>query len=181
MTEGSGTFGDAGAYSFYATKAVPAGEGGLVVTNDEEIGRALADYVKYDRFNQSMNIGVNIRVSEVQALLVYSVAKEVGAIIDDKRKIAATYVEACQELGIPYIDQETNHNRGNYYKFIVLAEDGDVKDSLPHLKTMTSKVYDYCLGKTHIITTNHACLPIWYGQPPEVASGVVRELELSRA
>lgn len=177
----SGAFGDAGAYSFYATKAVPAGEGGIVVTNDEEIGTALADYVKYDRFNQRMNIGVNIRPSEVQALLLYSVTKEVEAIIDDKRKIAAVYVEACQELGISYIDQEAQHTRGNYYKFIVLAESGNVRDALPDLKTVTSKVYDYCLGRSRIITTNHACLPIWYDQTPEVAKRVVVELESSRA
>ena len=177
----SGAFGDAGAYSFYATKAVPAGEGGIVVTNDEEIGRALADYVKYDRFNQLMNIGVNIRMSEVQALLVYSVAKEVGEIIDNKSKIAARYVEACQKLSITYIDQETQDTRGNYYKFIVLSANGSIEDALPELKTMTSKVYDYCLGRSHTITTNHACLPIWYDQPPEVAKGVVEELELSRA
>ena len=67
------------------------------------------------------------------------------------------------------------------YKFIVLAENGSIADVLPELKTMTSKVYDYCLGKSHIITTNHACLPIWYDQPPEVAEGVVAELTMSRA
>ena len=177
----SGAFGDAGAYSFYATKAVPAGEGGIVVTNDEEIGTALANYVKYDRFNQLMNIGVNIRLSEVQALLLYSVAKEVEAIIENKREIAGEYMRACQELGITYIDQEAQHTRGNYYKFIVLAESGNVGDALPSLKTVTSKVYDYCLGNSQIITTNHACLPIWYDQPPEVAGQVVKELELSRA
>ena len=160
---------------------MPAGEGGIVVTNDEEIGRALGDYVKYDRFNQLMNIGVNIRLSEVQALLVYSVAKEVGEIIDNKSKIAARYVEACQKLSITYIDQETQDTRGNYYKFIVLSANGSIEDALPELKTMTSKVYDYCLGRSHTITTNHACLPIWYDQPPEVAKGVVEELELSRA
>jgi dTDP-4-amino-4,6-dideoxygalactose transaminase len=177
----SGAFGDAGAYSFYATKAVPAGEGGIVVTNDQEIGNALADYVKYDRFNQLMNIGVNIRLSEVQALLLYSVATEVDEIINNKRKIAARYIEACQTLGITYVDQEAEHTQGNYYKFIVLAENGNVHDTLPELKTTTSKVYDYCLGKSHIITTNHACLPIWYDQPPEVAQQVVDELEMSFA
>jgi len=177
----SGAFGDAGVYSFYATKAVPVGEGGIVVTNDEEIGNALIEYVKYDRFNQVMNIGVNIRISEVQALLLYSVAKEVGAIIDNKRKIAAKYIEACLELGIRYLDQERQHAQGNYYKFIVIAENGNVQDMLPELKTMTSKVYDYCLGKSHIITTNHACLPIWYDQSVEVAKRVVNELEMSLA
>lgn len=177
----SGVFGDAGAYSFYATKAVPAGEGGIVVTNDEEIGNALADYVKYDRFNQLMNIGVNIRPSEVQALLLYSVATEVESIINNKRNIAAKYINVCQDLGVTYIDQETQNTQGNYYKFIVLAENGNIEDSLPELKTVTSKVYDYCLGKSHTITTNHACLPIWYDQPDDVAEQVVNELEMSLA
>jgi dTDP-4-amino-4,6-dideoxygalactose transaminase len=46
----SGLFGDAGVYSFYATKAIPAGEGGIVVTNDNEIGDMVASYSIYDRF-----------------------------------------------------------------------------------------------------------------------------------
>ena len=35
----SGTFGNAGVYSYYSTKAIFAGEGGIVVT-DDKIGRA---------------------------------------------------------------------------------------------------------------------------------------------
>ena len=177
----SGTFGDAGAYSFYATKAVPAGEGGIVITDDEEIGNALVNYVKYDRFDQLMNIGVNIRLSEVQALLLYSVAAEVEEIINNKKNIAAKYINVCRNLDITYMDQETQNAQGNYYKFIVLAENGNIQDTLPELKTVTSKVYDYCLGKSQVITTNHACLPIWYDQPPEVAEQVVNELEMSLA
>jgi len=172
----SGTFGDAGVYSFYATKAIPAGEGGLAITNNKRVGELLNDYVKYDRFNQAMNIGVNIRPSEVQALLIYSVAKEVDHIIKNKTDIAAKYINACEELSIPFIRQNSVNNIGNYYKFIVLSKQGDIPVDLPNLKTTTSKVYDYCLGNTKIITTNHACLPIWYGQSPDVTEKVVREL-----
>ena len=68
---------------------------------------------------------------------------------------------------------------GNYYKFIVFSERGDVSVDLPNLKTTTSKVYDYCLGNTKVITTNHACLPIWYGQSPDVTEKVIKELKES--
>ena len=37
----SGLFGNAGVYSFYATKAIPAGEGGMVVTNDDDLGKII--------------------------------------------------------------------------------------------------------------------------------------------
>lgn len=175
----SGTFGDAGVYSFYATKAIPAGEGGIVVTNNKSIGAILDDYVKYDRFNQRMNIGINIRPSEVQALLIYSVAKEVDHIIKNKTDIASRYIDVCEELSIPFIRQDSADNLGNYYKFIVLSEQGDISADLPSLETTTSKVYDYCLGNTRVITTNHACLPIWYGQSLDITEKVIEELRKS--
>lgn len=175
----SGTFGDAGVYSFYATKAIPAGEGGVVVTNNKPLGITLNKYVMYDRFDQKMNIGVNIRPSEVQSLLIYSVAKEVDQIIKNKNDIASKYIKACQELSIPFIRQDSADNIGNYYKFIVLSEQGDISVDLPNLQTTTSKVYDYCLGNTRVITTNHACLPIWYDQSQDVAEKVIKELKAS--
>jgi dTDP-4-amino-4,6-dideoxygalactose transaminase len=175
----SGTFGDAGVYSFYATKAIPTGEGGVAITNDEEMGAALVNYVKYDRFDQKMNIGVNVRQSEMHALMTYAVMKEVDDIIQDKAKIASRYMEVCQKHGIRYISQDDQGTLGNYYKFIVLAKNEHIDETLPSLETVTSKVYDYCLGNTHAITTNHACLPIWYAQPDEMTDKVVAELKKS--
>lgn len=172
----SGTFGDAGVYSFYATKATPAGEGGIVITNNKDVGTILDNYVKYDRFNRVMNIGVNIRPSEIQALLIYSVVKEVDHIMKNKSDIASKYIDACEELSIPFLLQNSADNVSNYYKFIILSKRGDISADVPNLQTTTSKVYDYCLGNTRVITTNHACLPIWYGQSPDVTEKVVKEL-----
>jgi perosamine synthetase len=176
----SGSFGDAGVYSFYATKAIPAGEGGVVVTNDEEIGSDLVNYVKYDRFTQKLNLGVNIRQSEIQALLVYSVVKDYEAIIEDKTRTASFYIETCNELDIPFIVQNDESQKGNYYKFIVLSRSGDITIDLPNLQTTTSKVYDYCLGESKIIATCHACLPIWYKQDEDVVYKVINELRASK-
>ena len=39
----SGTFGNAGVYSYYSTKAIFAGEGGIVVTNDNNIGKLMKE------------------------------------------------------------------------------------------------------------------------------------------
>ena len=93
-------FGDAGVYSFYATKAVPAGEGGIVITNDAELGPKVSDFVIYDRFKQKLKVGNNIRISEVQALLILSVVKEYRSIIKNKNQIAKKYINSCNDLGI---------------------------------------------------------------------------------
>jgi perosamine synthetase len=176
----SGLFGDGGVYSFYATKAIPAGEGGVVVTNDEAVGNMLKDYVIYDRFNQKLDIGVNIRPSEVQALLIYSVVKQVEEIISNKSVIADSYAKTCSELSIPFLSQDDDRHRGNYYKFIVLAEKDAIETELPSLKTTTSKVYDYCLGESKSIVNCHACLPIWYGLDANIVSKVIKELKESK-
>jgi len=172
----SGTFGDAGVFSFYATKAIPAGEGGLVVTNNHRIGEFMKRYVIYDRFKQEMNVGNNIRPSELQSLLTYSVLLCTSEILENKRQIAMQYINSCEELNIPYIKQEAENYSGNYYKFIIYHESKPIKEFLPSLKTTTSRVYDYALGSSLKIINNHACLPIWYNQEKDITLKVIAEL-----
>ena len=173
----SGLFGHSGVYSLYATKAIPAGEGGIVVTNNEEIGEMVQKFSMYDRFDQKLNIGNNIRISEFQALITYSALLHWSTIISNKKEIANKYIKACEELDINFINQNNNGHSGNYYKFIILAKNGNIQDEYPLLKTKTSPVYDYALGNTNKITSCHTCLPIWYGQEDEITNKVVKELE----
>lgn len=175
----SGTFGDAGVFSFYATKSVPAGEGGIVITKHDGIGEYIKRFVIYDRFKQEMRIGNNNRPSEIQALLIYAVVKCTDEIIKNKSVIAKRYIKVCKELSIPYIKQVTKTTNGNYYKFIVYNENKPINEYLPTLKTKTSAVYDYSLGKSRLITTHHACLPIWYGQEFNITESVIQELYAS--
>ena len=173
----SGLFGDAGVYSFYATKAIPSGEGGVVVTKDQEIGETVLKFSIYDRFDQKLEIGNNIRISEVQALLSYSVVKEWKQIINNKIQIANQYIKRCNELNIDYINQNTNGHKGNYYKFIIYNNEELIKNALPNLNTKTSSVYDYCLCECKDnITVKHACLPIWYGQEQSHTDKTLNEL-----
>ena len=175
----AGTFGNAGVYSYYSTKAIFAGEGGIVVTNDKSIGNFLKDFIAYDRFKQKMEIGCNIRLPELQALMIFSVIKEYKEIIKNKSKIAAKYVEACKMFKVKYIDQNINFNLGNYYKFTIISPDKTISELLPKLKTTTSKVYDYSLGKSKEIPLKHLCLPIWYMLEDKVSDKVVQEIKES--
>lgn len=172
----TGLFGNAGVYSFYATKAIPVGEGGIVVTDDEEISTMINKFSIYDRFDQKLEPGNNIRMSETHALLAYSVIKEWKEIINNKSKIAEKYIIACNKKGIDYISQNENGHRGNYYKFILYSKEMSISKALPHLKTTTSSVYDYSIGVENPLADHHACLPIWYGQESEVVDKVIDEL-----
>ena len=176
----SGTFGNAGVYSFYSTKAVFAGEGGIVVTNDNSLGQLLQDFIAYDRFKQKMSIGCNIRLSEIQALMIYAVVKEYKEIIKNKSEIAKKYLEICDKLNIDYISQENNLAKGNYYKFTITSSSQNISQLLPKLTTTTSKVYDYALGNSKQIPMQHLCLPIWFDLEESISDKVVSEIKASK-
>ena len=69
---------------------------------------------------------------------------------------------------------------GNYYKFVIISPDKDISDFLPNVKTTTSKVYDYVLGKSNQIPKKHLCLPIWFGLEENVSDKVIKELKNSQ-
>ena len=85
----AGTFGDLGVFSFTQGKHLTAGEGGMIVTNDDELAmrckliRNHADAVihdmspmnkiKFNSCNLSNNmLGFNMRMTEIQAALLYN-------------------------------------------------------------------------------------------------------------
>ena len=109
----TGTFGDAGVYSLYATKTIPVGEGGIIVTQDKELHQMVEKFVMYDRFEQKLDVGVNLRMSEINALLTYSVIQETEAIIQNKYQIANKYIKACEEYNWNYIDPASGNQRSN--------------------------------------------------------------------
>ena len=174
----SGMFGDAGVYSFYATKSIPAGEGGILVSNDEKLISLAQRYVKYDRFEQKMSIGVNFRISEIQALLIFSVIKNYKKIINDKRKTYKIYEKFCKKNKIKFIDQYKRGN-GNHYKFTIINKKQKITDYLKKLKTKTSEIYDYSLNGDMYIPDHHVCLPIWYKQKKNIINRAIDEIKKS--
>ena len=69
----TGTFGDAGCFSFYPSKNIGAfGDGGAIVTDDEEIAkemRILRNYGSEKRYYNKV-VGTNSRLDEIQAAML---------------------------------------------------------------------------------------------------------------
>ena len=173
----TGLFGDAGVYSLYATKTIPVGEGGIVVTNDKDLAEMANKFVIYDRFEQKLDLGINLRMSEVNALLTYSVIKETENIIKDKYEIANSYEKLCIKYGWDYLNPKSNKQRSNLYKFILKTNKKNPEVEFSPIKTRTSPVYDYSLGRDRTsIVSRHICLPIWYKLDQPIIETVLSEL-----
>jgi dTDP-4-amino-4,6-dideoxygalactose transaminase len=172
----TGLYGIAGVYSLYATKAIAAGEGGIAVTNDGDLGDKLSRFNIYDRFDQQQDVGVNFRISELQALFSLCMSELCNEIIANKAAIADKYILACREAGLSFVDPYHNGQRGNHYKFTLIAEK-DVEQEFGAIKNKTSPVYSYALGADPMsITTRHICLPIWYALEDEVVNQTIEQM-----
>ncbi len=173
----TGLFGVAGVYSLYATKAIAAGEGGIVVTDDVELGQLLAKFQIYDRFDQKEEIGVNFRISELQALFSFAICELSESIIDNKTAIADRYIAACKKANVDYVDPYANGQRGNHYKFTLIAKNDAAKE-FSGIKNRTSPVYDYTLGEDpQSVHLKHICLPIWYELEESVIVDTIQQIE----
>ena len=174
----SGLYGVAGVYSLYATKSIPVGEGGITITNDEELGDWIKRYSIYDRFEQKLDLGFNNRMSEINALLTYSVLMHLESIIENKYSIANQYIDICEAREIKYYDPSYKNQRSNLYKFIIF---NDSDYDISTIESFTSPVYDYSLGADpQGITKDHLCLPIWYSLEQESIDAVLNELRQLR-
>ena len=174
----TGTFGDAGVYSLYATKAVPVGEGGIVITQDEELYSMLEKFIIYDRFDQKLDLGINLRMSEINALLSYSVIQETEEIIKNKYHTANKYIDSCDKFDWSYIHPSEHNQRSNLYKFILLSNSLDPEKEFSNITNRTSPVYDYALGNDpYELIKRHICLPIWYLLENKKIDNVIIELE----
>jgi len=92
-----GSFGDVSCFSFYGNKIMTTGEGGMCLTNDDE----LADKMEILK-NQGMNpkrkywhdlIGFNYRMTNPQAALGLAQLEKLDRLVNKKRAIAKIYHE----------------------------------------------------------------------------------------
>lgn len=90
-----GTFGQAGAYSFYPTKNLGClGDGGAIVTNDEMLAirlRRLRNYGFAEGERVSGGIGFNSRLDEIQAAVLEALLPRLDAANQERRAAAASY------------------------------------------------------------------------------------------
>lgn len=90
----TGTFGDAGCFSFYPTKNLGAiGDAGAVVTNDDDLADRLRHLRNYGSKQKYVNryVGVNSRLDELQAAMLRVKLRHLDAMTAHKRALADIY------------------------------------------------------------------------------------------
>lgn len=154
-----GTFGLAGAFSFFSNKVLACGEGGLLATDDDETA-ALARRLRsqgmtsgsWSRFTGETDsydvagLGFNYRLDEPRAALLLSRLARLEADVARRREFTRAYrakLAGVDGVGVPYADEAVEHS--TCYVMPVLVEDharrDDVRRRLKARGVQTSVFY----------------------------------------
>ena len=199
----AGGFGDAAAFSFYPTKVMTSGEGGMITTDDKKIyERALAfrDQGKAGFYgNVHTEMGYNWRLSEIHAAMGLSQFARLGEFISDRRRIAKIYDEELKKIDRVAAITIPSDVKSNYYKYVALLDEGidraDLKRELKekyevglsgevyelpcHLQPIFKDLYGFTDGAFPVaedVCKRQICLPVFATMTEEQAKYVVDSL-----
>jgi perosamine synthetase len=156
-----GGWGDAGIWSFAATKSISTGEGGMLVSADDDLVRFARSYRDYGKPDYARP-GLNLRMNEFTAAL--------GLVGTERlEEITAWKNAAAREWLDPLHPERVRLPEGmvsGLYKYIVFAP----------IARSTGKVYDApChrimghhvdLPNSDWVAQNHWCVPLYYQPLP---------------
>lgn len=180
----AGSFGAAGAFSFYPTKVVTSGEGGMLVTSSEQINDEARIYRDQGKgafsANHHVRLGYAWRMSEQNAVTGLVHLRRLDEFISRRRAVAARYDEALAGLDGLRPLAEPAGCRGNIYKYIALlpagADRARFKQEMAQRYDvrLAGEVYDLPLHKQPVfagsaglrlpvaedVAARHVCLPV---------------------
>ncbi|MHC4717634.1 MAG: DegT/DnrJ/EryC1/StrS family aminotransferase [Planctomycetota bacterium] len=98
----AGSFGEGGVFAFYPNKQITTGEGGVIVTDSDQVrdlcvslrnqGRATTAWLSHAR------LGFNYRLSDIAAALGEAQMARLDEILDKRRRAAGLYYQALADV-----------------------------------------------------------------------------------
>jgi perosamine synthetase len=180
----AGSFGTAAAFSFYPTKVVTCGEGGMILTSSARLADEARIYRDQGKgsfaANHHVRHGYAWRMSELNAVTGLVHLRRMNEFIERRRQVAARYDDALDGLdGLVPLGEPVGC-RGNIYKYIALlpagADRARFKQELAerHAVRLAGEVYDVPLHHQPVLAefagpalpvaedlcARHICLPV---------------------
>ena len=158
-----GSFGDISTFSFYANKLVTTGEGGMVLTDDDELAAKCHNlrnlFFRKPRYVHD-SIGWNYRMSNLQGAVGVAQLERLDETIRVKREIGAYYTEKLaelqDELQLPQV--KTCYSENVYWVYPVIARWKSAVEVMAALgdKGVDTRPFFYPLHRQ----------PFWMDAPP---------------
>jgi len=156
-----GTIGKIGAFSFQQGKQMTTGEGGIVVTNDEELARRLYLCINKawgygDQNPDHYFIALNYRMTELQAALAVEQLKKLDRSVEQRQRMAKLLDGKIADIeGIESYKPATNATM-TYWKYCLRVDDTKIEDGSVGL-AKALKVYDVASAPRYVVKPAFMC------------------------
>lgn len=114
-----GSLGDFSVFSFYATKLVGVGFGGMVCTNRKKIFDKIRDLINFDERDNYI-VRFNYKMSNLTAAIGIEQLKKLNYSIERRRQIAEKYNQLLKDTDL-ILPVEKKYAHHIYYRYIVLV------------------------------------------------------------
>lgn len=126
----AGNFGECGVFAFYPNKQVTTGEGGMIVTDREDIRDLCRSYRNQGRNAETWlshaRLGYNYRMSEINATLGEVQMHRLDKILQKCRRVAETYDEALADLvepGAIHLPPMAERDKASWFVYVIRLAD----------------------------------------------------------
>ena len=128
----TGTFGLLGTYSFNGNKTITCGGGGIIVTNDDNLGKMAKHLTTQAKVPHRWeyvhdHIGYNYRCPNLNAALACAQLEQLDTFIENKRKTAEEYKSFFANSSINFI-QEQSDSKVNYWLNAILLPSHEARN-----------------------------------------------------
>ncbi len=130
-----GPFGDAAAFAFYPNKQITTGEGGIIVTDSDELARLCRSLRNQGRgemgsWLEHERLGYNYRMTEMSAALGVSQMRRIEDLLAKRARVAAMYTERLAGLDWVRTPVVQPHVRMSWFVYVVTLAGGLHRDSV---------------------------------------------------
>lgn len=124
----TGTFGKVGAISFNGNKTITTGGGGMLLFQDEELGKLAKHLTTQAKVPHRWafvhdHIGYNYRMPNINAALGCAQLENIDRYVADKRETAAIYADFFKDIPDITFFTEPENCRSNYWLNVVMLKD----------------------------------------------------------
>lgn len=122
-----GSFGDAAAFSFYATKNMTTGEGGMVTTSRPEVADQARKLVNHGRVGRYLHdeVGYNHRLTDIAAAIGLVQLRRLPELNRRRQENAAFLSEALHDLPWVHLPRTNPGSSHVYHQYTIRAERRD--------------------------------------------------------
>lgn len=151
-----GSFGDISTFSFFGNKIITTGEGGMCVTNSQELDtkmRLLRDHgMSTSKRYWHDQVGFNYRMTNLQAAIGCAQLERIDEIIESHSQIELSYMESLAGIKILKWQKEFSNSQKVVWLVALTISEGKRNEVMNRLKEHNIDVrpFFYCLSEMPI-------------------------------